>query len=160
MQAFALSLAAFASFLLMTIFVFRVVDVKRTMHVLVGAFATVLIVTVSLGALFLHGIDFMAFFSVYACLCLIFVQVFSVFYKSISLRLILDIRSRHGDRAPMEWVYTDSIVAGSFLRRLEILETGGLVSRQSGNITLTEAGHRVARRLIAMQKLFGIENSG
>lgn len=160
MQAFALSLAAFTGFLLVTIFIFRVVDVKRTMHALVGAFAAVLVASVCFAALFLHGIDFLAFFSVYACLFLIFVQVFSVFYKSISLRLILDIRARHGDRAAMEWVYADSIVAGSFQRRLEILEAGGMISRQSGNITLTEAGRRVAHRLIVAQKIFGIENSG
>jgi hypothetical protein len=160
MQAFALSLAAFAGFLLVTIFIFRIVDVKRTMHALFGAFAAVLVASVCFAALFLHGIDFLAFFSVYACLFLIFVQVFAVFYKSISLRLILDIHARHGNRAPMEWVYADSIVAGSFLRRLAILEDSGLISRDAGSIELTPAGHRTASRLITAQRLLGIEGSG
>jgi len=160
MQAFALSLAAFAGFLLVAIVVFRVVDVKKTMHVLVGAFAIVLVASICFATLFLRGIDFLAFFSVYACLFLVFVQVFSVFYKSISLRLVLDIRARHGDRAPMEWVYADSIVAGSFLRRLEILEDSGLISRKAGSIELTPAGHHTASRLIAAQRILGIEGSG
>jgi len=160
MQAFGLSLIAFAGFLLLTIAVFRIVDVQRTMHALVATFLVVLAASVGFASALLRNVDFLAFFSVYVCLFLIFVQVFSVFYKSISLRLVLDIRSRQGDRAALEWIYTDSIVAGSFQRRLEILENGGLISRNAGIITLTEAGHRVARRLIATQKTFGIENSG
>jgi len=160
MQAFGLSLVAFAGFLFLTIAVFRAVDVKRTMHALVTTFLVVLVASIGFASAFLHDVDFLAFFSVYVCLFLIFVQVFSVFYKSISLRLLLDIRSRQGDRASLEWVYDECILAGSYQRRLEILEASGLISRQSGVIALTLAGRRTADRLLAAQRFFGIEGSG
>jgi hypothetical protein len=160
MQAFALSLIAFAGFLLLTVAVFRIVDVTRTMHALVTTFVIVLTASVGFACVFFRGVDFLAFFSVYVCLFLIFVQIFSVFYKSISLRLVLDIRNRQGDRAPLEWVYAECIVAGSFRRRLDILEASGLISRELNVITLTPAGRRTADRLLTAQKILGIEKSG
>ena len=160
MQAFGLSLLAFVGFLILTIAVFRIVDIKRTMHALVATFVVVLAASIAYATAFLRGVDFLAFFSVYVCLFLIFVQVFSIFYKSISLRLVLDIRSRQGDRASLEWVYGECILAGSYRRRLEILEASGLISRHAETIALTPAGHRTAERLIAAQKFLGIEKSG
>lgn len=157
MQSFGLSIATFFAFLAVTAAVFRAVDVRRTMHALAAVFIVVFIAAIAFSATFLRGIDFWAFASVYLCLFLIFVQVFSIFYKSISLRLILDIAARRNGRAPLDWIYEESAIAGSYHRRLAVLEEGGLIARQEKLIELTPQGVAMARQLAVMQSVLGIE---
>jgi predicted transcriptional regulator len=130
------------------------------MFALCAIFLTVLVATAAVAAAILRGMDFWYFFSIYLCLFLIFVQVFSVGYKSISLRLIFDIHEQKNGRATLDWVYGASIVAGSFQRRLSLLEQDGLISRRNDGIALTPKGRQSVQRLVAAQKLLGIGNSG
>lgn len=160
MASFGLSLAAFGSFLFISLAVFRVVNVRKTLHVLAAVFVVVLVASIAFAAAFMPGIDPWAFFAVYLCLFLIFVQVFAIFYKSISLRLILDVATRQGGHAPLDWVYAESIMAGSYHRRLAVLAEGGLIARQGYTIALTPKGAATARQLMVVQNVLGIENSG
>lgn len=160
MASFGLSLAAFALFLFVSLAVFRVVDVRKTLQVLAAVFVAVLVASIAFAVAFLRDIDPWAFFSLYLCLFLIFVQIFAIFYKSISLRLILDIDTRQGGRAPLDWLHAESIIAGSYRRRLAVLEESGLISRKGDTIELTPRGVATARQLSLVQSVLGIENSG
>lgn len=160
MPSFVLSIAAFAVFLVVTVVIYRAVQVRKTMHALAAVFVAVFVAAVAFAAAFLRDIDFWAFASGYLCLFLIFVQVFSIFYKSISLRLVLDLEARDGGRAPLDQVYDDSIIAGSYHRRLAVLEEGGLIARRGDTIELTPKGAVMARRLVLVQGMLGIDNSG
>jgi len=155
-----LPFASFAVFVSVVIAVFRLVEIVRVMLALCVAFLAVLAATVAVATAVLRDVDFWFFFSVFLCLFLIFVLVFSLFYKSISLRLLFDIHERKNGRAPLEWVYTESILTGSFQRRLALLEEDRLISRRNDTVMLTPEGGRTVHRLLAAQKLLGISDSG
>jgi hypothetical protein len=158
MRELGLSLAAQIAFLVCAMALFRLFEPRRIMAVLVGTFVCVYVVALVLIAAFMTGVDFWSFSIFLVCFFVCFVQIFAVFYKSISLRLAWDVSLK--GRETLDQVYDASIVSGSFLRRIAALEEGGIVARRQDTIELTPKGHAVARRILVVQSLLGIENSG
>jgi superfamily II helicase len=64
------------------------------------------------------------------------------------------------DRETIDRVYTSSILAGSLGRRISGLEESGQIMRTGDIVELTPKGQRTVRRILAVQRLLAIENSG
>lgn len=139
---------------------FRLVDVKPVMLVLTVASMIACLSTGLFASLADIRGDFWTYAAFYSCAYLSFVQVFAVFYKSVSLRIIYDIRSTGKCSETKNNIYVHSILRGSFEQRLGGLEDAGLISREGFQVSLTTKGKRMVRRLNRLQRIFGITSSG
>src|SRR5215469_15596695 len=155
-----LAFAALFCFVLLSAAVFRVARIKQVMLTLIWtsavAFASTCFVAWWAGI----GSDFWTYAAFYGCAYLAFIQLFAIFYKSVSLRVVYDICSTGKHSETKANVYQHSILNGCFERRLCGLEEGGLILILLTGAALTEKGKKAARRLRLMQRLFGITNSG
>jgi hypothetical protein len=90
---------------------------------------------------------------------LVFLMGFGAVYKSVSLRMLLDLRQR-----PLHTGMRSAILAGyvaeSFERRLEVMRENRLAVRGPAGYMLTGRGAALAAVIIALQRLFAIERSG
>ncbi len=133
---------------------------RRHVETVIG---TALAVLASTLALFSHGLDnitFWSFVTLYGFLFIVFLQAFAILYKSISLRVLVEIARLPTQSLPIDEVYTALVADGAFARRLSGLEKGGHLYREGNDILLTEKGRVVADRISAAQRLFGIDASG
>ncbi len=130
------------------------------MHCIVLVFFLTLIFSIVLIAVLKIKIDFMIFCCTYLFLFLLFTQLFSIFYKSISLRIIQDLMLRKNGSANFQWIYEELIVKESYRRRILELESMGIVKIDGDNILLTNHGYKISQLLVAVQKKYNIIHSG
>jgi hypothetical protein len=103
---------------------------------------------------------FWSFAALYGFLFVAFLQAFAVIFKSISLRMLVEIDRLPGKTLSVDRAHEALIRQGAYARRLVGLEKGGLISQEGPTIRLTEKGRRTAEWLLAFQRLFGIRQSG
>ncbi|MDP2620065.1 MAG: hypothetical protein Q8P46_07795 [Hyphomicrobiales bacterium] len=89
-----------------------------------------------------------------------FLMLFGAVYKSISLRMILNLYERPARSAPEDAVKSGYVEADSFESRLAVMVRSGFVEEVAGGYLLLPKGRRVAGVAAALQKAFAIERSG
>lgn len=89
-----------------------------------------------------------------------FLMLFGAVYKSISLRMIIDLYERPDRSAPEDAVRAGYVEADSFESRLAVMVQSGFVREVAGGYVLLPKGRRVAEAAAVLQKAFAIERSG
>ncbi|MFO0802179.1 MAG: hypothetical protein U0791_03505 [Gemmataceae bacterium] len=85
--------------------------------------------------------------------------VFSAVYKSVSLRILSQLARVEGNELPLETVTTDYVMP-EFAARVDVLRNMGCAEPVGAGDALTAKGAATAKRILAVQKLCGIERSG
>lgn len=158
-QGWVAAVAAFAAFLVILPLTIRACGgERRLVEVVVGTALAAFAI-----GLWLFGPDrdaFWSFTALYGFLFMAFLQAFAVIYKSISLRMLVEIAGLPQRSLAVDEAHRTLVVDGAYARRLAGLEKGGLLRRDGDKIHMTEKGRSTARRIAALQRFFGIERSG
>jgi predicted transcriptional regulator len=85
--------------------------------------------------------------------------VFGAVYKSISLRILLDLTSRP-QRMIKSSEISDQQIPSIFIERSSILLDNGLVVQDGDTYAPTPAGLKLATRVARLRSLFAIGDSG
>lgn len=96
----------------------------------------------------------------YWFLALCFLTAFGAIYKSISLRILLDLLNRPNRSERFEAILDRYVQRESYQARLSILVADGLATQETAGFQLTPKGRRIAALVRALQTLFRIERSG
>lgn len=155
-------LAAIAGF---TIYVLAVAVALRLWHenppfvsigMTVPTYAVTLLLAIGLGG----KISFWHFSALYSAFVLSFLMAFGAVYKSISLRLLLDLYDAPQHTNAYDDVLDRLVRQDSFEARIEVMKRSGFVRLDNDLLVLEDKGLRMARAIHSIQTLFGIEKSG
>jgi hypothetical protein len=155
-------IAAFAGFLVYLLSVCAAIRIwsDHPAQVVIGvaviAYPAALLVALMLGG----HISFWIYSAIYSSLTLMFLMAFGAVYKSISLRILLDLYKSPGRAERYEAMLRRLVQAESFEARLDVMQSSGFVRRAGDRYVLQKRGDRLARRVRALQAVFGIERSG
>jgi hypothetical protein len=89
-----------------------------------------------------------------------FIVFFGAIYKSISLRILLDLLKRPERRDSYQRVLETYVVRESYQNRLEVVQAKSLAKRIDNSFVLTGRGRRIASLIDRLQRAFAIERSG
>lgn len=117
------------------------------------------IVTVVVGIVFVDGFYYWHAAAVYWFVCMIFLYVYSAFYKAISLKILRGLVRRNGVPMPVRDAYAD-FVFPSFSQRTGLLVESNLVELEEGRYRLTQKGSVTATKIRRMQTLYGVDSFG
>jgi hypothetical protein len=117
------------------------------------------VVSSLLGTIFLHPFVYWNAAAIFCFAVMSYVYVFGGVYKSISLRLLMDLSRRPGRTVEFSDI-ADRQIPEIFTERTVILIGGGLVSREGDTYTPTPAGQRLAGRIARIRRLFAIGDTG
>lgn len=117
---------------------------------------------VALTALLSMGMraNFWTYTTSYWFFALCFLMAFGAVYKSISLRILLDLSQKPGRSDSYSSVLARYIVEESYQNRLIVIQDKRLATRTGNGFVLTQRGRRVVRLIRAVQHVFGITRSG
>jgi hypothetical protein len=104
--------------------------------------------------------SFWSFVALYGFLFISFLQWFAVIYKSISIRVLIELSTRPDTAMSLDTIYESTILAGAYSRRLANLEAGGFIVSDAGAVRLTRKGQKVVRWIEIFQRLFAVTASG
>jgi hypothetical protein len=90
----------------------------------------------------------------------VFLMGFGAVYKSVSLRILLDLLLRPGHAEGYSAMLARYVAAESFENRLVVMQESGLAVATSSGYALTGKGRLLAGVVGALQRLFAIERSG
>lgn len=96
----------------------------------------------------------------YSFLTLCFLVGFGAVYKSLSLRILLRLLDKPGRTDGYQTIFNAYVVEDSYQNRLLVAVEKGLVQPSDGGLVLTDRGRRLAQRVRAIQRGFGIAQSG
>jgi hypothetical protein len=88
-----------------------------------------------------------------------YVFAFGAVYKSVSLRLLLDLTERPGNAMKLSAIVGDRIPE-IVRERIDVLIDSGLVARDDGMFVTTSAGHQIATRLRLARRMLAIGSTG
>jgi hypothetical protein len=158
-DSFIAGLAGFMTYLLCACWLLRIWPGKPAQVVInlaVAAYPAVLLVAILLGG----RISFWIYSAIYSSLTLIFLMAFGAIYKSISLRILLDLYNSPNRAERYDAILNRLVQEESFGARLDVMQSSGFVRRVGDRYVLQDKGDRLARRVRALQDVFGIERSG
>ena len=159
-QALGFGVAGFAAYVGTVLVMLRVSS--RTAPALVATtsglavYVTMIVIAASLG----RTVLFWPFSATYWFLVLCFLMGFGAIYKSISLRILLDLLNQPGRADRYEGILHRYVQQESYQRRLNILVEAGLATRGRAGYEVTRRGRQRAAIVHALQGLFKIECSG
>lgn len=155
-----LGFAAFVFYLLAVLILLRVCPERTALRVVV--LAAVFFAPLSAAALTLSGLEanFWSFTVSYSFFTLCFLMAFGAIYKSISLRMMMDLLKRPGHANDMDVIVKNYLTEDSFQDRLAVVQQNFLVDRTEGWYVLTVKGRAFAGRIRCVQRLFNITKSG
>ncbi|EKD85655.1 MAG: hypothetical protein ACD_37C00664G0004 [uncultured bacterium] len=107
--------------------------------------------------LFNFSLKFFEFSASYWFFSFSLMMVFFAIYKSISLRMMLNLQIQP---ASLEEIFANYIEQESYKARLNILIKNGFAEKSNLGYQPTLKGWRYARFIAAIQKLFNIQQSG
>ena len=107
-----------------------------------------------------HSMNVWAFAVSYWFFAILFLVMFGAVYKSISLRILLDLLEKPQQTECYQVILDRYIIEDSYQARLDVIEQRGLAVRHRDQFALTERGCRIARLVRAAQEMFGIRRSG
>jgi hypothetical protein len=91
---------------------------------------------------------------------MIFLLAFGALYKSVSLRILVDLLARPGQTELCSIILERYIAAESFESRLALMLENKWAIPTSAGYALTERGERLARLVAVLQRVFAIQRSG
>lgn len=150
-------------FILYALAVFIQVRLWHRRSPAVIAVSTALLAAVlSLPIAFLLRIDanYWRSFFVFSFFSIAYLMAFGATYKSISLRMLLDLSMAPARRIRADALFKHYIGQESFQARIEVMINQGYAKRTSGGIQLTQKGYQLAGAIESIQGLFDIESSG
>ena len=89
-----------------------------------------------------------------------FLMAFGALYKSISLRILLDLLDRPGHAGLYSAILARYVAAESFENRLTVMQENGFAVPTPAGYALTDKGRRLAGLVGVLHRLFAIERSG
>jgi len=122
----------------------------------VVVYVTMLLDAAGLG----RAVRFWPVSATYWFLALCFLTAFGAIYKSISLRILLDLLNRPDRSERLEAILDRYVRRESYQARLSILVADGLATQETAGFRLTPKGRRIAALVRALQRFFRIERSG
>lgn len=152
-------MAGFFSYLLVCVVMLRKSSASPAAVVILASLA---LYSATLAAALFLGctVAFWLYSAAYWCPSLIFLMIFGAVYKSISLRILLDLLGRPDRSDAYDAVLQRYVSEESFERRLIVMLEAGLAVRNAGCLGLTEKGRRIAFIVAGLQAAFAIEASG
>jgi len=105
-------------------------------------------------------VNFWVFATGYWFLTTCFLMLFGAIYKSISLRILLELFKKPSRMDSYQDVFTRFVVNDSFQNRLNLINDKKLASFENDGYVLTPKGTRIAKFARALQLAFGITRSG
>lgn len=102
-------------------------------------------------------IKFFAFSSSYWFFTFSMMMVFFAVYKSISLRMMLNLENA---ASSLETILSEYIQQESYTERLNILVKNKFITKTSKGYVISSKGETYARIILSIQKIFKIEQSG
>jgi hypothetical protein len=105
-------------------------------------------------------VRFWDYSAAYAFPTLCFIMVFGAVYKSISLRMLLELLGRPAHRDAYDALLARYVAGASFRDRLEVAVDSQLAVRDTDGYVLTAKGRRLAGAVALLQRAFGITRSG
>lgn len=107
-----------------------------------------------------HTVNFWVYGTGYWFCSLCFLVAFGAIYKSLSLRILLDISERPGRTDSYERIFAQYVGRESFENRLQVIERNGLAVCSGCRFSLTACGKRLIGAIRAVQRTFGISKRG
>jgi hypothetical protein len=105
-------------------------------------------------------LSFWTITGIYSFLTLSFLMAFGAIYKSISLRILLDLLRSQGRASTYDAIMSHYVRNESYNTRLEILGTAGFATNIDGKFVLTSKGRMLGIIACAIQKFFNMRTSG
>ena len=156
-----LSLAVLAGHFVTTTFVLRYFRALPPVNVHVVSSMLAAVVFVLLGWTFVQTSSFNVWpgLAVLAFGSMVFLIAYSAIYKSISLRLLIEVAQASPDAVSVERFH-DEAVLPPFLDRITLLATADYLLVNDDRITITERGRKLGERLNRWRMLLGFAQSG
>lgn len=107
-----------------------------------------------------RAVNVWAFSVCYWFFVLCFLMVFGALYKSLSLRILLDLSKIPGRTDSYAALHSRYIERESFQSRLNVIQQARFAQSTESGFALTARGRRLAEAAHAMQRVFRIEKSG
>ena len=111
-------------------------------------------------AVFGRNVNFWNMSIVFWFTTLLFLMAFGALYKSISLRILLDLLDRPGHAGLYSAILARYVAAESFESRLTVMQENGFAILTPAGYVLTDRGRRLAGLVGSLHRLFAIERSG
>jgi hypothetical protein len=159
-EAIATGTIGFGAYLLLVFIGLRALRGVAASAVVTGASVIVYFGTVAAATVFGSVVRFWPLSATYWFLALCFLMVFGAIYKSISLRILLDLLRRPHGTDRYDAVLGRYIEGDSYPNRLQVMVDSGLAVRDSRELRLTDKGRRLAAAVARLQALYKIERSG
>jgi hypothetical protein len=158
--AVATGLAGFAAYLLLVIVLLRTLRGMAPSLVVTIASIVAYVGTVATALASDSTVLFWPLSASYWFFALCFLMVFGAIYKSISLRILLDLSKRPHRTDRYESVLSRYVEGESYQDRLTVMLTAGLVVGGAQALRLTTKGRRLAGTVDRIQTMYKIERSG
>jgi hypothetical protein len=105
-------------------------------------------------------LQFWNFSSTYWFFTLVFLMTFGAIYKSISLRILLDLLGRPGHADSYAAILARYVHEESYEHRLGVILDNKYAARSANGFELTDKGRRLASKVQRVQQIFAIRQSG
>jgi hypothetical protein len=122
----------------------------------IAVYGAMLLSLVVLGA----NVNFWSYSVTYWFFCACFIVFFGAVYKSISLRILLDLLNRPDRSDSYQHVLEAYVIQESYQTRLAVVDAKHLATRVNNRLVLTPRGRRVTLLIDRLQRAFAIERSG
>ena len=159
-QALGLGLAGFAAYVATALVLLRLSNRTSPARLVTAAGLAVYAAVVAVAAMSGRGVLFWPMSAAYWFFTLIFLMGFGAIYKSISLRILLDLLERPGHADRYDAILNRYVQHESYHHRLSLLTEGGLARRGPAGCEVTPRGRRLAAIVQVLQGFFKIEYSG
>jgi hypothetical protein len=130
-----------------------------TVTVVLAVLPVYLCVLVGAGMV-LQPVRFWPMTAAYALGALVFLLFFGALYKSVSLRIMMDLLKQPGAAAPYASIEERYMQTESFEARVTLLRAEGFMTGRDTALQLTEKGARLGWFVDRLQRMFAIETSG
>jgi len=120
------------------------------------AYVAALVVAIDLN----RAVNFWTTSIIFWFVTMIFLMAFGALYKSVSLRILVDLLARPGQAELCSAILQRYIVTESFENRLALILENKWAIPTSAGYVLTERGECLARLIAALQRMFVIQRSG
>ena len=114
---------------------------------------------ITAGGLFLGPLPYWPVAAVSGFAAVVWLFAFSAVYKSVSLRILAQLAREPGGALPLDTVTADYVLP-EFEARVSVLVAMGCAVASGTGYALTAKGAATARRVRAVQRLYGIDRSG
>ncbi len=159
MPSFLFPIGGFVVYILVVLMLLRISSMSPAALVCISAlvlYPLTLVIPLILGT----SIEFFNFSAIYWFLTALFLLAFGAVYKSISLRILLDLLERPDRSENYEAILARYIFKDSFENRLEVMRKAGLAMLKESDIELTAKGRTIVAYIFLLQRIFAIEQTG